>query len=48
LKAQPRQYIDITEAPDRVKEIYEIVLPHYEHLHAHRLTSRSGFERSTE
>ena len=47
LTAQPRQYIDIAEAPDRVKEIYEIVLPHYEHLYAHRLTPRSGFERST-
>ena len=39
LKPQPRQYIDITEAPDRVKEIYEVVLPHYERLHAHRLTA---------
>ena len=39
LRAQPRQYIDISEAPDRVKEIYEIVLPHYERLHAHRLTA---------
>ncbi len=37
LRAQPRQYIDISEAPDRVKEIHEIVLPHYERLHAHRL-----------
>ncbi|MBC8240255.1 MAG: sulfotransferase family protein [Alphaproteobacteria bacterium] len=39
LKPQPRKYIDIEHAPDRVKEIYEIVLPHYEHLYAHRLTS---------
>ena len=39
LKPQPRAYIDITEAPDRVKEIYDIVLPHYERLHAHRLTA---------
>lgn len=37
LKPQPRRYIDISEAPDRVKEIYEICLPHYEHMHAHRL-----------
>ena len=42
LKPQPRQYIDISQAPDRVKEIYDIVLPHYEHLHAHRLTVRAG------
>jgi hypothetical protein len=37
LKPQPRTYIDISDAPDRVKEIHEIVLPHYQHLHAHRL-----------
>ena len=37
LKPQPRQYIDISEAPDRVKEIYEMVLPHYERLHGFRL-----------
>ena len=40
LKPQPRHYIDITEAPDRVQEIYEIVLPHYQHLHAHRLEAK--------
>ena len=39
LKPQPREYIDISEAPDRVKEIYEIILPHYRHLCAHRLTA---------
>ena len=39
LKPQPRSYIDISEAPDRVKEIYEIILPHYRHLHGHRLTA---------
>lgn len=38
LKAQPRRYIDISQAPDRVKEIYDICLPHYQHLHQHRLT----------
>jgi hypothetical protein len=37
LKAQPRKYIDITEAPDRVQEIYQTVLPHYQHLYQHRL-----------
>ena len=37
LKPQPRRYIDISEAPDRVKEIYEEVLPHYEHLYSHRI-----------
>jgi len=38
LKAQKRKYIDISEAPDRVKQIYEIVLPHYEHLYANKLS----------
>ena len=47
LKAQPRSYIDISEAPDRVKEIYEIVLPHYEHLYAHRLAPGSDLEHGT-
>ncbi len=37
LKPQPRKYIDISEAPDRVKEIYEIVLPHFDAVHRHRL-----------
>ena len=37
LKPQPRQTIDISDAPDKIKRIYETVLPHYEHLHAHRL-----------
>lgn len=37
LKPQPRSYIDISEAPDRVKEIYEHCLPHYERLYARRL-----------
>ena len=40
LKPQPRKHADIAdiaEAPDRVKEIYEIVLPHYQRLHAERL-----------
>ncbi len=39
LKPQPRRYIDISEAPDRVKEIYETVLPHYQQLHGYRLTA---------
>ena len=39
LKPQPRKYIDIADAPDRVKEIYEQTLPHYEHMHSYRLSS---------
>lgn len=37
LKAQPRKYIDIVDAPARVREVYEAMLPHYETLYAHRL-----------
>ena len=39
LRPQPRNYIDIAEAPDRVREIYDLVMPHYLHLHGHRLTA---------
>lgn len=38
LEAQPRKYIDLLDAPDKIRGIYEIVLPHYQHLYAHRLT----------
>jgi len=38
LKPQPRHYIDINDAPNRIKDIYATALPHYEHMHAHRLT----------
>jgi hypothetical protein len=37
LKAQKRKYVDIAKTPTRVQEIYEVVLPHYQHLYAHRL-----------
>jgi len=37
LKPQPRTYIDISEASDRVKDIYETCLPHYQHLYQYRL-----------
>ena len=40
LKPQPRSYIDISDAPERVREIHQIVLPHYRHLHAHRLSAK--------
>ena len=47
LKAQPRRYIDIAEAPNRVKEIYQTVLPHYEHLYQYRVSADSKLECST-
>ncbi len=37
LKPQVRKYVDIDDAPDRVKEIYEKVMPLYEYLYQYRL-----------
>ena len=37
LKPQPRTYGSIDDAAPEVKEIYAMALPHYQHLHAHRL-----------
>jgi len=37
LTAQVRKYIDINDAPDRVKEVYGRVLPHYEYMKQFRL-----------
>ena len=47
LKAQPRSYIDIAEAPARVREIYDTVMPHYEHLHQHRLSAAATDDIAT-
>lgn len=38
LATQPRSTIDLDGAPARVQEAVEELLPHYEHLHAHRLS----------
>ena len=37
LTAQPRKYIDISEAPEHVRNIYDACLPHYQRLHQHRI-----------
>ena len=42
LKPQKRRYVDINDVPDRVKAVYQDVLPHYRHLHAHRLSVRGA------
>lgn len=39
LKPQPRTYGTIEDASDEVKRAYALALPHYRHLHRHRLTS---------
>ena len=38
LQKQERRYVDITEAPERVRRVYRRMLPHYQHLHRHRIT----------
>ena len=37
LKPQKRRYVEMEQAPDRVREVYERALPHYERLQAFRL-----------
>lgn len=38
LKPQPRRdQVDISEAPDKVKEWYDMFMPLYQEMHAHRL-----------
>ncbi len=37
LVAQPRPEVDIDRAPARVREAYELLLPHYRRLHEHRV-----------
>ena len=39
LKPQVRRYVDISDVPEKVKRIYEKVLPHYQHLYALRMQS---------
>ena len=37
LKAQPHEPVVIAELPSRLQDLYRDFLPHYQHLHAHRL-----------
>ena len=37
LKPQERNYVELSDTPDRVLEVYEKMKPHYEYLYAHRL-----------
>ncbi len=39
LRAQPRDDIDLRDAPTRVRDAYQIVEPHYRHLWQHRIRS---------
>lgn len=37
LKAQPRKTVEIDELPVKLQALYQGFLPHYRHLHSHRL-----------
>jgi hypothetical protein len=39
LKPQVRRYVEIEDAPIRVKDVYQDMLAHYEHLYKHRITA---------
>ena len=42
LKPQKRSgYVELSNAPDRVRQVYEKMMPHYEHLHRHRIRPAS-------
>ena len=40
LESKPRTEIDISDAPSRVREVYGLLRPHYDHLLAHRIGVR--------
>jgi hypothetical protein len=42
LKPQIRRHININDAPDRVKAVYESVLPHYQALYGHAFKNDAG------
>ena len=37
LKPQKRRYVDIADAPERVRRVHRRMKPHYDHLYQHRL-----------
>ena len=39
LTPQPRKYVEVSDAPERVRRVHRRMLPHYEHLYKHRLTA---------
>jgi adenylylsulfate kinase len=39
LKPQARKYVDLADAPERVRRVYRRMKPHYDHLYQHRRTA---------
>lgn len=42
LKPQTRKYVEMDDAPERVKEVYQRALPHYRQLHRFRLKAEES------
>jgi hypothetical protein len=38
LTRQARRYVEVADAPERVRQVYRRMKPHYDHLYRHRLT----------
>ncbi|UWQ17049.1 sulfotransferase family protein [Jannaschia sp. M317] len=38
LKPQMRRYVEVAEAPDRVRRVHRRMKPHYDHLYQYRIT----------
>lgn len=39
LKPQKRRYVELADAPERVRRVHRRMKPHYDHLYRHRITS---------
>ena len=39
LAPQQRKYVDLEDAPERVRRVHRRMRPHYDHLHRHRITT---------
>ncbi|MGR3484761.1 MAG: sulfotransferase-like domain-containing protein [Paracoccaceae bacterium] len=39
LRPQPRRYVTLSGAPERVRRVHRRMKPHYDHLFAHRITA---------
>lgn len=37
LKPQARKYVEVKDAPDRVRQVHRRMKPHYDHLYQHRI-----------
>lgn len=40
LKPQARRYVEVADAPERVRRVHRRMKPHYDHLYQHRITPK--------